>query len=338
MADFIDTGLDQSIQRLYDVRAAHSEGKISSLRANFDRADEIRAFPNLSIYCAGSYARLEASDYSDIDLFFISTEDREYYKDGYHIPALQVMSRVVTIGYNLGFPKFSNDGQYLHVMHVTEILDNLGGSLDDYKNHFTARLLMLLESMPLYGIDHYDRVLQDIVNSYFRDYPGHEDKFRAIFLINDIIRFWKTLCLNYENKRNQRNVSDERKIKQKIRNLKLKFSRLMTCYASIAYLAALKVPVTQAQVLRMVSLTPSNRLRSVVEMVPGSKESVNNALMSYHWFLQLTELTEDALFQYFLDESQRTDAFARAEKFGDTIYGVIRAIDEENDIMRYLVI
>ena len=101
----------------------------------------------------------------------------------------------------LRFPDFSNDGEYLEVHYIDDILNNLGGPRDDFQNHFTARLLLLLESRPLYNESFYENVMKKIIYSYYRDYHDHEDSFSPIFLINDIIRFWRTLCLNYEHRR-----------------------------------------------------------------------------------------------------------------------------------------
>lgn len=338
MMDFINTGLPASTQKLFDLRAAHSETKIDDLRSSFAKSGEISGFPHVAIYCAGSYARLEASSFSDIDLFFVSQRDKEEYTDGYNVPMIRMMSNVIRIGDSLGFPKFSNDGQYLKILHVSEILDNLGGNLDDYKNHFTARLLMMLESNPIFDDESYNRIINLIVESYFRDYPGHEENFRPIFLINDIIRFWKTLCLNYENKRNQRDVTDDKKIWQKIRNFKLKYSRLLTCYASIAYLCSIDVPITQKHVVDMINMTPSNRLRSVMIGVPSAQSAINAALDGYHWFLERTNVDEAALFEYFSDENNRSEAFGRASIFGDQVYDVLREIDIKNNSSRYFVI
>lgn len=334
----IDTGLPENIERLFDSRSSHSEAKLRSLRSSISKEKEVSDFPDITIYCAGSYARHEASQHSDIDLFFISNRSKEDYGGMYRVPQIRLMSSIVKTGDELGFPKFSNDGQFLQIIHLDDVLNHLGGIHDDYENFFTARLLMILESKSIYGDLVYDDCMNQIISSYFRDYPGHESEFRPNFLINDIVRFWKTLCLNYEHKRNQPTELETKKLKQKIKNFKLKFSRMMTCYASIAYLTSLDSPIREDAVKEMTQLTPANRLRSVVRFMPNTKQAINHAMEKYHWFLERTNVSEDELLDYFSDEGRRTEAFQRSKEFGDSIYQVLKIIDSENDTFRYLVV
>jgi hypothetical protein len=332
------TNLRENFQRLFELRAEHSNTRLRTLVSSLDKSKEIKVFSEICMFTAGSYARLEASEHSDIDLFFVSKKDKVTYGESYNVPMIRMMSEVVRIGDELGFPKFSNDGQYLRILHVRDILNTLGGNEDDYTNNFTARLLMILESKPVFGHKIYQNVLEEIIESYYRDYPDHEDKFRPNFLINDISRFWKTLCLNYENKRNQRDISEEKRVKQKIKNFKLKYSRLSTCFSSIAYLTALEIPVSKEQVLEMTQMTPSSRLRSVARFIPEAESVINLALEKYHWFLERTGTTEIDLFSYFEDEDRRRDAFLKASEFGNHMFNVLKLIDSKNASFRYLVI
>lgn len=332
------TSLDDRYQRLFELRSEHSKTRLGSLISSFEKSPEIGKLDGICVFCAGSYARLEASEHSDIDLFFVSKKSRSSYGESYNVPIIRMMSEVVRIGDELGFPRFSNDGQYLKILHLEHMLNTLGGHEDDYSNNFTARLLMLLESKPIFNESVYLEIIDQIVDSYYRDYPTHKDEFRPNFLINDITRFWKTLCLNYENKRNQRDVAEEKRIKQKIRNFKLKFSRLSTCFSSIAYLTALDIPVSKSSVIEMVGMTPSARLRSVAKMVPETSGSINAALTAYHWFLERTGTSESDLFAFFADEQRRTDAFGKASSFGDHMFDVLRQVDGRANSFRFLVI
>ncbi|MCA1388825.1 nucleotidyltransferase domain-containing protein [Bradyrhizobium sp. IC3123] len=48
-----------------------SKTKLDVLTTRLAKARHLKAFEHLTIYAAGSYGRLEASKYSDIDLFFV---------------------------------------------------------------------------------------------------------------------------------------------------------------------------------------------------------------------------------------------------------------------------
>ena len=192
------------IPDLIGSRSSYSEMRIEELKRRVTGIPKLPKFDQLAIYVTGSYARQEASEHSDIDLFFFINGRAKDLPD-VRIDTMRLFSKIIETADVMRFPKFSNDGEYLKLIFLEDIIKHLGGVEDDYLNHFTARMLLLLESTPIYGDLAYDDVIKKIVDSYFRDYPDHTSTFRPIFLVNDIIRFWKTLCLNYEHKRNQPN-------------------------------------------------------------------------------------------------------------------------------------
>src|ERR1039458_8896252 len=60
-----------------------------------------------------------------------------------------LFAEIISLCKSLQFQKFSSDGEYLKIQYIDDMLDRLGGPEDDYLNHFTARMLLLLESQPL---------------------------------------------------------------------------------------------------------------------------------------------------------------------------------------------
>lgn len=319
------------------VKERNSRDKIDLFKQKISNQQEVTDFQNLTIFVAGSYARLEASEHSDIDLFFIL--DGELDKlDTPTISSLRLFSTIISVADNMSFPKFSNDGQYLKILEKPRILDELGGPNDDHLNFFTARMLMVLESRCVYGKHTHEAILKDILGAYFRDYPDHPKKFVPTFLVNDILRFWKTLCLNYENKRNQPLDNHDKKIAQKIKNLKLKFSRMMTCYASICYIVSQKHPIGTEDILEMSSLTPFKRLEVAVNGFPELSRDHSAICDHYTWFLNLTNVTEAQLKEHFSDKTLRTEAFDRANEFGENMFNITRYIAEKNDYLRYLLV
>ena len=132
----------------------------------------------------------------------------------------------------------------------------LRNSAMDAKNYFTARLLLLLESRALYGDSTYDAAITSFIAVYFGDFEAHPSDFRPAFIMNDIDRFWRTLCLNYENKRSH--ATDEDKLKHCLKDMKLGFSRMLTCQSGkidIASAYALNGTVTPEDVIEMMQHT-----------------------------------------------------------------------------------
>lgn len=332
-------------------RTKYSLDRLNELKQRLKGLDELKAIPNLTIFAAGSYARLEASEYSDIDMFFLSSSEGD--KDEFpRTNSLRMFGKMIDVIRELDFPRFSNDCQYLEIIDDGDMCENLGSPTDDHQNFFTVRLLLLLESHCLYGEEHFEKITRKIIDSYFNDYPDHSDGFKPIFLLNDIGRYWKTILLNYENKRKikLKNSGDEAenktekekaKIKQKVKNFKVKFSRMTICFASIAAIGSLKAPVSQEQVIEIIKLTPRDRLKRISVNIPSLSEQVQAILDKYDWFLEMTGLTTDELEKQFSDKEKRTEMFRRANEYGDVMYELIRSIDAQDKelrLLRYLVI
>ena len=314
-------------------RATHSHERLAQLRKKLLEIGELQSLPGLSIYVTGSYGRLEASLRSDLDLFLVQHDIRDCEVISNTTQTL-INAEIIKIARELGFPEFSNDGEYLKIHSLKEMLLNLGGSKDDASNHFTARLLLLLESRPVFNDGTYDLVMTEIVDAYFRDYHDHETNFRPIFLVNDILRFWKTLCLNYENKRNIPTGDLGKKNKAYLRNLKIKFSRLLTCFATVIPLSA--VPkISPQEITVLVKTPPLSRLRNFVENDDAKQRIFMTVVDDYGWFLEQSARTDAE--SWIGDRGNRGDAFARARQFGSSLYALLQEATKSTDSLRYLV-
>lgn len=325
------------------TRSIYSENRLLELKNRLKKLPEFQLDSCLTAFAAGSYARHEASEYSDIDMFFLSAAE-----PGQEVQprtnSLRMFGKVIDTIDTMGFPKFSNDCEYLVVLNANDMLSNLGSRTDDHENYFTARMLLLLESHCLYGEDVFQGIMEKIVASYFKDFPDHQQTFQPTFLLNDIGRYWKTMLLNYEHKRGLPSDgpdSPERKTKQKVRNFKLKYSRMTTCFASAAAFGSFVAPVTEQQVIAITKLTPRLRLESVADRMGQVKQEVVNILTNYDWFLEMTGLPTSELEKHFSDKKSRTDMFKKANEYGDAMFALLQAIDAADSklrLVRHLVI
>ena len=328
--------MDKNISLLED-RREYSKDRLDQLRRRIANIKELELFPKITIYCAGSYARLEASQYSDIDMFFLYSATPNELEEP-KTSQIRFFSKIIEVIEDMNFPKLSNDGEFLKLSHTGDLIDDLGSRDDDYKNHFTARMLLLLESQCIYQEQIYNDAIKKVIESYFRDYPGHESSFRPTFLVNDIMRYWKTLCLNYENKRNKPTGDNEKRIKQKVKNFKLKFSRMNTCFTMIAGLLCQKSIIDQELIYRLVKQTPMERLDIASSFIPEAGDLLDELREQYSWFLQLTGLPTIDLHERFNNDEFRHDAFEKANEYGDSMFQLLQLIDKKNNYLRYLVI
>ena len=218
----------------------------------------------------------------------------------------------------------------------------LGSPRDDSLNAFTARMLLLLESKPLHDQALYDRLLSRIVGFYYRDFADHADDFSPRFLINDILRFWRTLTLNYEH--NRRELADRtgaelehRKAKSALKNYKLKFSRLATCFSMVANLGAETVPVQRETVLAWCYMTPAERFDRLRGRGLQANDLITELTSLYDGFLEFSQRDEDSVIADLTNHEQRDHAFGDASRYGDLIYELlVDVLPPER--MRYLVI
>ena len=292
----------------------------------------------LCLYATGSFGRLEASKHSDLDLLFFHPGVGE--NDSVtHIEKTLIDADLINVCRSLSLPDFDGDGKYLDIHYLGDVKNMLGGPNDDYRNHFTARMLLLLESRWVYNENQYDAIVKSIIESYYRDYDDHDQAFNPRFLVNDIMRFWKTLCLNYEHKRNQ--PEDLSKNKNHLANLKLKFSRLLTCFSTIAVLSTNSGIISPNELFDLVHHSPLHRLRLAVKEEASNFEDtsvhLDNALNLYAWFLELTEQPKPGMVEWIGNKENRDQAFQKGREFGDEIYKILMLISDEN-AMRYLVV
>lgn len=320
----------------FQNREKLSFDRLEQLKKEISKLDSAKEFEGLSIVVAGSFARLDGSKYSDVDLFFFCNKKKSDVESP-KTKELRLFGDLIYLICNkLDYPDFSNDSQFLEVMYVQDKLDHLGGPEDDCANFFTSRMLLLLESHCVYGENEYVKTIDTIINRYFKDYHRHQDNFAPTFLMNDISRYWKTLLLNYESKRGlpQEGSGDylPKKNKHSIRNFKLKFSRLTTCFATICAIAATKEDcLTPNYIKELVNETPRSRLNRIKSNVANSKELINELFEDYAWFLSLTELSTTELESKFSITKNKVQYFDRANSYRKKMYQLVELVSEETE-------
>jgi predicted nucleotidyltransferase len=319
-----------------ESRRAFSEDKVRKLRDLLTDA-EARAKDKACVYATGSFGRGEASSHSDLDLFIVgrdcheeSTETKKRRSELPNLDEICIKADLIRATKHLQISDFSGDGEYLIHYSVSELVNTLGTRQDDILNTFTERLLLLLESRPLVGDVVYSDVVKEVVLAYWRDYEDHKDDFLPAFLTNDILRLWRTFCVNYEAGTDRE--PPERKAKGKLKNYKLKHSRMLTCYSGILFLLnkyAVHRTVTPDDALEMTKLSPTERLENLQEEPSCIKAhaTIARLLDRYDRFLLLTDASEHELLEKFSETSR--SYFQEASEFGDSVADALAAIGTE---------
>lgn len=326
---------------LLENRRNNVQSCLKSLQEKLEKTDAL-AKGKACVYLTGSFGRGEASDHSDLDLFIVGRGTKEK-RDLTNLNEILIKAKLIEATREQGFPEFSGDGEYLKHYTVDDLVDTLGTRDDDKTNTFTARLLLLLESRPLLEKEIYSEVISKVIAAYWEDYDGHQTEFVPAFLVNDILRLWRTFCVNYEARTKKENETEDQKANRKLKNYKLKHSRLLTCYSALVYLMAVMAEqgtVSQDNATHMVSLSPTERLqwlKSQTKFVTLSSQ-VDEIVSLYNTFLKTTDAPKNELIEMFKDRDKSHDSFKKAKEFGDHVYQLLCSMGKDNKVFRILIV
>jgi hypothetical protein len=190
--------------------------------------------------------------------------------------------------------------------------------------------------------------MKQTIDFYYSDYLANRGTFRPTFLINDILRFWRTLCLNYEHKRSRKRREDGRddpnapwRADSALDNLKLRFSRLSTCYSMVIALAAEPTPVTPERVLQLCLTAPTERWAIAAEHASShardeAREKHEAILEAYEYFLDQVG-DEAALKERLASHAERERTRQKAGEFGQLVSEFLLATCQGDQLRTLLI-
>lgn len=284
-----------------------SEAKIDTLRAAATAMfGETSGFV---IGVNGSLARREYTSGSDIDLFFLVM-------DGDIPAAKKAQESFRQKLQEIGVKMPASGGVFEEPLPADEMLTTIGGN-DDTNTFITRRMLFLLEGEWILNKPAFEQTRQNLIGRYVED--GLDEKKICLFLLNDIIRYWRTICVDYEYK-----VAGGDKAKA-VRLIKLRFSRMLLYFAGVVAIGQTQgVPYEgKLKILNeLLSTPPIERLRSVV----GDKSQAS--LQLYAEFLVALDNQETRKQLELLgDDGMSSTAFEtlseKARAFKDSLFEIL---------------
>lgn len=324
-----------TVRRCFDALQSHpslterrqrSQAHVDRVRRVLSESAIIRD-TRLAIFCAGSLARMESGTKSDLDLF-VTAADSAGGDLSKRLFQITLFSELMKINEQLDFPPFSNDGEYLKVYFMDDLTSRIGSPRDDSDNLFTTRMLLMLESQPIAHEHIYRQHLHKILELYYRDLNS-TSQFRPIFLLNDLLRYWRTMCLNYEERRHARDSPFRKK------NVNLRFSRMLTVFGTVLPLIA--EPADSVPKLKsLCAQTPLERLATGLDLL-GDENLVDrwrSILDVYEEFLSWKERddVEDFLMQ------QKATVIARAGELSAFLYDALTHENIQGEFRRHLIL
>ncbi|MGB1026322.1 MAG: hypothetical protein ACPGYL_07200, partial [Rhodospirillaceae bacterium] len=271
------------------------EDIIGQMRDGFDHAG---LDAGVMVVINGSFARREASALSDVD-FQIITRDRVD-PDQARAIADAVWSAP---GPHAGLRERGKEGAFGAVECVDDFLRNIGGQGDD-NNKLTRRSLFLLEGEVLFNRALFEDLRSRLLQRYVPEtVQPHE---LTLFLLNDFIRYWRTICVDYEFK------TEEAGKQWAIRNVKLAFSRKLLYFGG---LLAVAETARRIRSEKLSALTDLLALSPVERVLVVFGDAALPVLEPYEHFL--TALSE-------ADTRAHLDGLSKDKRDADAVYQRLR--------------
>lgn len=340
----------------FAAKAAEAKAKLAEWAAVFENhlaRDGRNALVDGCVYAVGSAGRGELGNSSDLDVFVVTNDKPS------RLDEILVQAALIRTMRQFRLPDPSNEASFLRLHGAEELEQRLGAVEDDsLQNTFTARMLLLLESQPFYGTEGYRRLLDRVVKAYWRNHERHRDDYLPMLLVNDIVRYWRVVLLNYEAKfaRKEREAKiaegdiHKHAKEKRLASYKLRFARCMTCYSMIVALlwesrfsAAGKPHVSPETMLALVDLSPIQRMQRV--LAGANAENANKCakliaelLELYLEYLRSRSMPDGELKPLLDVAAPGGSLFFKADDFGARMSALVQELGQNSPLIRYVVV
>ncbi len=276
------------------------------------RLDRVRLDPDAAVVLLGSWGRHEVTSASDDDaIVLFCGERRDFTRPG--------PGEVAAV---LGGPAPGPEGLFGATAWLADLTDRVGLDGDTNVN-LTRRMLFLLESVAVAGDQAHARARRELLGLYLA--PHERDYRPPRFFLNDLVRYWRTIAVDFEGKHRARAGEG-----WGLRHAKLRFSRK-------ALFAGGLLPVLECHTLPADAMSaflggrlaepPLDRIAAAF-LTHGMPDAGARALRAYGDFLQLLDdpRQRGELSRLSEADADGSEVFARVRERGDELQAALLAL------------
>lgn len=150
----------------------------------------------IDVVVLGSLARQEITSKSDLDYFIIVHSLLPSEKISL---TKELLSSADSLRKKLDLNVPGRTGMFGAVLSAPDLIERIGLEQDTNLSH-SRRILLLQESASIYQPDLHEKLIRGILARYLIDYPEPKQGVPR-FLLNDVMRYWRTLAVDYQAKR-----------------------------------------------------------------------------------------------------------------------------------------
>jgi hypothetical protein len=236
----------------------------------------------LDIYAFGSIGRHEMGDQSDFDYLVVVNSINV-------TPSKIKMYRQAAVKAHmaLGVDPPGDSGLFGGAISAPHLVNVIGLNEDSNLN-MSQRVLLLQESIALNPRDEREKVMSAILARYLLDYEGRaEQPLVPRFLLNDVVRFWRTVAVDYQAKRWHELAG----VKWGLRYIKLRSSRKWSFAGNVMALFLPSIagqPTTVEALMAQFNKPPLARLAQLTEYSESggqTRAALREVLCLADWFV-----------------------------------------------------
>lgn len=279
-----------------ESRAFVQEAKQKLRRAGHEAGLDLDALP-LDVVAFGSYAREEASRESDFDYLVIAyglcdqpRATRVLLKQADLLRQLPLLhaERARGVLYQEGdavrhkeIAGPGNTGMFGRVVSAPDLVERIGLEQDTNQSQ-TIRMLLLEESKSLLRDDLHEALIRVIIRRYLYEHSEPRNR-PPRFLLNDVLRYWRTVAVDYAAKRYEQ-LNPE----WGLRYLKLILGRKLTYAGTLVSLLSCGANRTADEnyLYQQLTMPPLARLSQLHRVISeeAQRDALRTVLLSADWF------------------------------------------------------